>query len=101
MKGRYVCLNKCYNKWFKSIEQILNVLFKYKPKRNVRLSRHSRMTYFHLDYQNLLETLNNFLFFTPTSLILLSKPLEYKFVIIKISLIFFINASFLWKNLGL
>jgi hypothetical protein len=27
--------SKCYNEWFKSIEQILNVLFKYKPKRNV------------------------------------------------------------------
>jgi hypothetical protein len=101
MKGRYVCLNKCYNKWFKSIEQVLNVLFKYKPKGNVKLPRHSKMTYFHLDCQNLLETLNNFLFFTPTSLILLSKPLEYKFVIIKISLIAFINASFLWKHLGL
>jgi hypothetical protein len=24
--------NKCYNDWIKSIEQILNVLFKYKPK---------------------------------------------------------------------
>jgi hypothetical protein len=27
--------NKCYNQSFKSIEQILNVMFKYKPKRNV------------------------------------------------------------------
>jgi hypothetical protein len=26
-------INKCYNEWFKSIEQILNVLFKYKPKK--------------------------------------------------------------------
>ncbi len=30
--------NKCYNEWFKSIEHILNVLFKYEPKRNIRLN---------------------------------------------------------------
>jgi hypothetical protein len=35
--------NKCYNEWFKSIEQILNVLFKYKPKRNARLQHISKM----------------------------------------------------------
>ncbi len=34
--------NKCYNEWFKSIEQILNVLFKYNPKRNARLQDISR-----------------------------------------------------------
>jgi hypothetical protein len=32
--------NKCYNEWFKSIEHILNVLLKYKPKRNVGLYGH-------------------------------------------------------------
>jgi hypothetical protein len=32
-----VSTNKCYNEWFKSIEQILNVIFKYKQKRNARL----------------------------------------------------------------
>jgi len=30
-------INMCYNKWLKSIEQILNVMFKYKPKRNACL----------------------------------------------------------------
>jgi len=29
--------NKCYYEWFKSIEQILNVLFKYNAKWNARL----------------------------------------------------------------
>ncbi len=43
--------NKCYNELFKSIEQILNVLFKYKQKRNVRLLKHSRMAYFYLECQ--------------------------------------------------
>ncbi len=45
--------NKCYNEWFKSIEEILNVLFKYKPKRNARLLTQFRMTNFHLECQNL------------------------------------------------
>ncbi len=39
----------------KSIEQILNVMFKYKPKRNVGLLRQSIITYFHLDCQNLIK----------------------------------------------
>ncbi len=34
--------NKCYNEWFKSIEQILNVLFKRNPKRNAKLQDISR-----------------------------------------------------------
>jgi hypothetical protein len=29
--------NKCYNEWFKSIEQILSFLFKYKPKKECRI----------------------------------------------------------------
>jgi hypothetical protein len=29
--------NKCYNEWFKSIRPILNLIFKYKPKKNVEL----------------------------------------------------------------
>jgi hypothetical protein len=91
--------NKCYNKWFKSIEQILNVLFKYKPKRNAWLFRHSTMTYFHLECQNCLKNIFYFLFFlAPTFLILISKPLECKFEINKINLIVLVNASFLWKN---
>jgi len=44
--------NKCYNEWLKSIEQISDVMFKYKPKRNARLLRHSKITYFHLENQN-------------------------------------------------
>jgi hypothetical protein len=43
--------NKCYNEWFKSIEQILNVMFKYRPKTNVGFLKHSRMAYFHLECQ--------------------------------------------------
>jgi hypothetical protein len=47
--------SKCYDKLSKSIEQILNVLFKYKPKRNVGLLKHSKMIYFHLECQNPIE----------------------------------------------
>jgi hypothetical protein len=50
-----VSTNKCYNEWFKSIEQILNVIFKYKPKRNASLQDVSKITYFHLEYQNPIE----------------------------------------------
>jgi hypothetical protein len=32
--------NKCYNEWFKLIEQILNVLFKYKPQNKWTITRH-------------------------------------------------------------
>jgi len=89
--------NKFYNQWFKSIEQILNVLFKYKPKRNVGLLRCSKMTYFHLECQNPIKTSNNVLVFAPT-FFFNSKNLECKFVINKNNLIIFINAPFLWKK---
>jgi hypothetical protein len=59
--------NKCYNEWFKSIEQILNVLFKYKPKRNVGLLWHFKMTCFHSECQNPIKTSNNVLFLAPMS----------------------------------
>ncbi len=71
---RWICMfmfssNKCYNQLFKSIEQILNVLFKYKPKRNVGLLRCSKMTYFNLECQNPTKTSNNVLVFALTFLI--------------------------------
>jgi len=37
--------NKRYNEWFKSIEQILNVLFKYKWKRNAHTTNHGLFDY--------------------------------------------------------
>ncbi len=52
MKWGYVCLG------FQSISVImndsnqLNFLFKYKPKRNARLLKHFKMTYFHLEFPN-------------------------------------------------
>jgi len=55
--------NKCYDEQFKSIEQILHVLFKYKPKRNVRLFQHSKMTYFHWGAKILLKKIDNVFFF--------------------------------------
>jgi hypothetical protein len=67
MKEKYVCL--CFqpmcviNEWFKSIEQILNVMFKYKQKRNVRLLKHCRMTYFYLEYQKPIKKSNIVIFF--------------------------------------
>jgi len=90
--------NKCYNEWFKSIEQVLNVLFKHKPKMNAEILRHSKMTYFHLECQNPIKNIKQCLFFAPMFLILLSKPLECKFLIIKINLIILIKTSVLWKN---
>ncbi len=35
-----ISTNKCYNERFKSIEQILNVIFKYKLKMKTRLLEH-------------------------------------------------------------
>ncbi len=32
--------NQYYNEWFESIEQFLNVLFNYKPKKNALLLRY-------------------------------------------------------------
>jgi hypothetical protein len=54
MKEGYVCLSliNVVMKDSKSIEQILNVIFMYKPKKNARLFIHSKMTYFHLECQN-------------------------------------------------
>jgi len=49
--------NKCHNVRFKSIGQILNVLSKYKPKRNVGLKNISRMTCFHLEGQNFIRNI--------------------------------------------
>jgi hypothetical protein len=46
----------------------------------------------------LLKRSNNVLFFAPMFSIFLSKPMECKFVINKINLIIFINASVLWKH---
>jgi hypothetical protein len=66
MKEGYVCLGfqpKCYNERFKSIEQISHVLFKYKPKTNVKLLKHFKMAYFHWGAKILLKTLNNWFFF--------------------------------------
>ncbi len=83
--------NKCYNELFKSIEQLLNVLFKYQPKRNARLCKHFRMTYFHLECQNPIKNIKLCLF-APTFPIPLSKPLECKFLTNKINLIIIINT---------
>jgi hypothetical protein len=53
------------------------------------------MTYFHLECQNPIKNIKWCYSFAPKSFILLSKPLEYNFLINKISLIVLINASFL------
>jgi hypothetical protein len=57
--------NKSYNEGFKSIEQNLNIMFKYKPKRNARLLRHFRMTYFHMEFQNPIKKSINVFFLHP------------------------------------
>jgi hypothetical protein len=74
--------NKCYNELFKSIKHILNVMLKYKPKRNVGLLRHSKMTHLHLECQNSIKNIK-FFFLAPTFLIFLSQPVECKFLIKK------------------
>ncbi len=37
--------NKRYNEWYKSIEQILNVLLKYKWKKNAHTTNHGLFDY--------------------------------------------------------
>jgi len=69
--------NKCYNELFKLIEFFL----KYKLKRNEGLFKHFKMTYFHLECQNLIKNIKLCIFFAPTFFIFLSKPLECIFVI--------------------
>jgi hypothetical protein len=61
MKGGYVCLgfqliNVIMN-YSNQLNKILNVLLKYKPKRNVGQLRHSKITYFHLECQNPIENI--------------------------------------------
>jgi hypothetical protein len=46
-----------------------------------------------------LQTSNNVLFFSPTSGILISKPLECNFLINKINLIILINIAFFMKKI--
>jgi len=59
--------NNCYNEWFELIEQILNVLFKYKPKKKMHDYKtwFPKMGYFHLECQNLIKTSNNVIFLHP------------------------------------
>ncbi len=49
--------------------------------------------------KTLLKTSNNVLFFAPMFLVLVSKPSECNFVINKINLIIFINATFFMKKI--
>jgi hypothetical protein len=67
-----------FSHYFKSLNLII---FNYKPKRNARLLKQFKMTYFHLECQNPSKTSNNVFLFAPISLILLFKPLEGIFVI--------------------
>jgi hypothetical protein len=92
--------NNCYNEWFELIEQILNVLFKYKPKKKMHDYKtwFPKMGYFHLECQNLIKTSNNVIFLHPC-LLFLSKILECNFVIIKMRLIIFINVTFCMKKI--
>jgi hypothetical protein len=61
--------NKCYNDWFKSIEQILNFLFKYKPKDYLDILEWHTFIW---SAKPLLKTSNKVLFFAPTSFILVN-----------------------------
>jgi hypothetical protein len=47
------------------LKKKFNVMFKYKPKKNARLQNILRITYFHFECQNLIETSNNVLFLDP------------------------------------
>jgi hypothetical protein len=101
MKGGYVCLG------FQSIKIImnntnqltkkLNFLFKYKPKRIVKLFKHSKMAYFHLECQNPIKNQIMSFFYIHISYTSF-QTLECKFLIKKINFIVFIKAFILWKN---
>jgi len=54
--------NKYYNEWFKSIEQIFNVMSKYKPKRNVNYTTFPKWHTFIWSGKTLLKTSNNVIF---------------------------------------
>jgi hypothetical protein len=102
MKGGCVCLN------FQPISVIMNDSNQLNKFRMSFSSLHQKGMQDYIDIlewhtfiwsaKTLLKTSNNVLFFTPTSLILLSKPLECKFLIIKINLIVFINTSISLKK---
>jgi hypothetical protein len=102
MKGGYVCLG------FQPINVIMNDSNQLNAFWMSCLSINQKEMHDYLDILKwhifiwsakvLLKTSNNVMYFAPTSLIFLSKPLECKFVINKINLIIFINTSILWKN---
>jgi hypothetical protein len=103
MKGGYVCLD------FQPISVIVNnsnqlktkfnVIFKYKPKKNARLQNILRITYFHLECQNRIETSNIVLFLDPCLLYFFPNLFECNFVINKINLIIFINVALFIKKI--
>jgi hypothetical protein len=45
-------INKCKNGWLKIIEQILNVLLKYEPIKNIELQYIFKMTIYYLECQS-------------------------------------------------
>jgi hypothetical protein len=102
MKRGYVCVG------FQPISVIMNdsnQLNKFwiscsnmKKKRDAKLPRQSKMTYFHLECQNIIKIIKQCPFFAPMSPIFLSKPLECIFLINKINLIVLINTFVSWKN---
>jgi hypothetical protein len=102
MKGGYVCLG------FQPINVIMNDSNKLNKIWMSCLNINQKGMHDYLDIlewhtfiwsvQTLLKTSNNVMYFAPTSLIFLSKPLECKFVNNKINLIIFISTFVLWKN---
>jgi hypothetical protein len=59
-------INKCYNEWIKSIEQILNAMFKYKLERNVGLQDISTNDILSLGVPNPIENIMSY-FYTHVS----------------------------------
>ncbi len=69
----------------------------YSTINQMQLQDSSKMTYFHLECQTLLKK-PIMSFFAPTSHIFRLKTLECNFIINKINLIVFINATFFMKT---
>jgi len=63
-------INKCYNEWIKSIEHILNAMFKYKLERNVWLQDISRNDILSLGVPNPIKNIMSY-FYTHVSYIFL------------------------------
>jgi hypothetical protein len=76
-------INKCKNGWLKLIEQILNVLLKNEPIKNIELQYIFKMTISYFKCQSLIKNIK-YIFFNPC-ISQIFKLLEYNLITKKIN----------------